>query len=259
MAGQFGTPAPPTMQPNRPPLPMSHYTPVMGAHPHMPPYAQPNFPTSGFRPPPFGAVGHNPAPPAPPAEKQETNNGHKKRAFMIDTLSVKSKLAENSAAKNNTEEPKLGKRATKKSQLDSMLLMEDLLSDSKFYGNLYPADPNQGRYSENPEAIKFTEVLREMKEQPSKYFNFGFNMQDYLSFVAKHYFVRLERNIIMHSAENFGKSGVAGASGNAEYSRASSALSNSSLNQYSENFTQNYQKAASTLSYQSTPPAPSKL
>lgn len=171
---------------------------------------------------------------------------------MIDTLTVKSKLSESSAPKPTSEEPKLGKRAPKKSQLDSMLLMEDLQKDSKFYGNLFFPPDQSSRNNmnmENPEAMKFSDVLREMKEQPSKYFNFGFNMQDYLSFVAKHYFVRLERNIILHSAENFGKQTVPGAS--------SAASSVSSANHYSDNFTQNYQRAGSVASFQSMP-APAK-
>ena len=38
--------------------------------------------------------------------------------------------------------------------------------------------------------------LKDMRKHPEKYFNFGFNIYDYCAYLGKHFFMRLERDIM---------------------------------------------------------------
>lgn len=48
----------------------------------------------------------------------------------------------------------------------------------------------------NEETIPPPLLIKKFEENPSQYFNFGFNMSDYKAFLIKHIYMRIERNAV---------------------------------------------------------------
>lgn len=81
--------------------------------------------------------------------------------------------------------------------------MEDYLKQAKLYGCFYSLDRRDHLMDEDRAALikEFRQRLRTMRLQPQKYFNFGFSVNDYMAFINKHYFMRLERDMVKRSGE----------------------------------------------------------
>ena len=85
-------------------------------------------------------------------------------------------------------------------------LMEDFLRESRNYNVFYPynfRDNYPNEESRRRIISEFRNRMNDMKVNPKSYFNFGFTLQDYLQYISKHYFVRLERDMIKHSGETY--------------------------------------------------------
>ena len=83
--------------------------------------------------------------------------------------------------------------------------MEDFLLEAKDYNIFYQWDRRENfSDEETKKKIRdFRNRMADMKANPKSYFNFGFTMQDYLHYICKHYFTRLERDMIRRSGETY--------------------------------------------------------
>lgn len=79
-------------------------------------------------------------------------------------------------------------------------MMEDYLREGKIYSVFYPKDMYPvARDDEMRNELR--KKYKEMKANPHHYFNFGFNMNDYIQYICKHYFMRLERDMVRKTGE----------------------------------------------------------
>ena len=81
--------------------------------------------------------------------------------------------------------------------------MEGFLKEGKLYSIYNSKDYGNQRGDERNDVIRkdFRDRFRKMKSHPQHYFNFAFTMNDYIQYVCKHYFMRLERDMIRKSGE----------------------------------------------------------
>ena len=83
---------------------------------------------------------------------------------------------------------------------ESPNMMEDLIQDPHIYKSLFYT-PYSRPFLNPTEAETTRNIVKEMKESPWKFFNFRMNYYEYISYVRKMYFMRLEREIIRKAIE----------------------------------------------------------
>ena len=84
-------------------------------------------------------------------------------------------------------------------------MMEDYQRDGKIISSFYPLDRKDSIVDEETKLRiqEFRKNMRKMKTNPRQYFNFGFTVNDYIQYTCKHYFMRLERDMIRRSGETY--------------------------------------------------------
>lgn len=97
------------------------------------------------------------------------------------------------------------KTQTKSSSSNEGNLMEDFLRESRNYNLLYQYDRRENFADEETKKRirEFRSRMADMRANPKSYFNFGFSLEDYIRYICKHYFIRLERDMIRKSGETY--------------------------------------------------------